>query len=315
MDKRRLQGTDLDVSVICYGPMRAPQSEDDPATARHQRALSAAIDHGVNFIHSSYEYGVRWMMTPVLRDHPRRHELLHVIKAPVPDWDDPEFDPDKLEMRIDEALRDLCTDRIALVQWMWRCRPHEEPARIALLERIRDAVAEAFVRLREKGKVAHMATFPYFPQSAQAALDIEGNRALIAYYNPIEMEMLSAIGDAASRGQGFIAIRPLYEGVLTDRFADHSDVPSDHRLAAPKYSSAFAHRARLAEALPEAAESMTRFATRFPLMLESCASVVVGLNSEEQVAELCGHAQGVRPDPKTVAEARAIHDRMTRQEG
>ena len=71
----------------------------------------------------------------------------------------------------------------------------------------------------------------------------------------------------------------------------------------------------LAEALPEAAESMTRFATRFPLMLESCASVVVGLNSEEQVAELCGHAQGVRPDPKTVAEARAIHDRMTRQEG
>lgn len=311
MDMRRLQGTDLDVSVICYGPMRAPQSEDDPATTGHQRALAAALDHGVNFIHSSYEYGVRWMMTPVLRDHPKRHELLHVIKAPVPDWDDPGFDPDKLEMRIDEALTELCTDRIALVQWMWRCRPHEEPDRLALLGRIREAVAETFVRLQRKGKVAHMACFPYFPQSARAALDIEGNRALIAYYNPIEMEMLPVIEEGTLRGQGFLAIRPLYEGVLTSRFADHGSVPSDHRLAAPKYASAFAHRARLAEALPEAAENMTRFAIRFPLLLDSCASVVVGLNSEEQVAELCGYAEDVQPDPETVEKARAIHDPIT----
>ncbi len=315
MDKRRLAGTDLDVSVICYGPMRAPQSNDDPAVTTHQRAMQAAIERGVNFIHSSYEYGVRWLMTPVLQDHPQRHDLLHVIKAPVPDWDDDGFDPAKLEARVDDALRELCTDRIALVQWMWRCRPHEEPPRLKLLAQIRDAVGETFERLRDKGKVAHMGCFPYFPDSAEAALDIHGNRALIAYYNPIELEMLPVIQNAAKRGQGFLAIRPLYEGVLTSRYTDQSALPPNHRLAKPKYASAFAHRARLANVLPEAAQDMTRFATRFPLMLDNCASVIVGLNSESQVAELCDHAQGVQPDPATVARVQDLYKDMTQQEG
>ncbi|MDD7972757.1 aldo/keto reductase [Roseinatronobacter alkalisoli] len=315
MDKRRLMGTDLDVSVICYGPMRAPQAHDDPAVRQHQRAMEVAIERGVNLIHSSYEYGVRWLMTPVLRNHPERHDLLHVIKAPVPDWDDDGFDPAKLEARIDDALRELCTDRIALVQWMWRCRPHEEAPRLTLLAKIRDAVGECFERLRDKGKVAHMGCFPYFPQSAGAALDIPGNRALIAYYNPIEMEMRPLIQDAAARGQGFLAIRPLYEGVLTSRYADHAALPREHRLAKPKYATAFAHRARLAAVLPEAAADMTRFAIRFPLLTASCASVIVGLNSEAQVHELCDHAQGVRPDDVTVARVKRVFDEMSQQEG
>lgn len=311
MDTRKLAGTDLDVSVLCYGPMRAPQSHDDPATVQHQRAMQAAIERGVNFIHSSYEYGVRWMMTPVLQDHPKRHDLMHIIKAPVPDWDDGKFDPAKLEQHIDDALRELCADRIAMVQWMWRCRPHEDGPRLALLAQITDAVAETFDRLREKGKVSHMGCFPYFPQSADAAMKIRVNRTLIAYYNPIEMEMMAEIDAAAARGQGFLAIRPLYEGVLTSRYASQNNLPDDHRLAKPKYARSFAHRAALAELLPEAKADMTRFAIRFPLLLESCASVVVGLNSEAQVHELCDHAQDVRPDRACVSQVSALFQQMT----
>ncbi len=306
MDTRRLQGTDLDLSVICYGPMRAAQNRDDPDLPQHMRAMRAAIDRGVTAIHSSYEYGVRWMMHEVLKDHPARHDLLHVIKAPVPDWDDPDFDPDKLEQRIDEALRDLCADRIALVQWMWRCRPHDEAHRLPLLARIHDRVAEAFARLRDKGKVSHLACFPYFPDSAAAAMAHPGQRALIAYYNPLEMEMSPVIDGLAADGRGFLAIRPLFEGVLTDRYRDHADVPAGHRLAKDKYADAFARRAALVRAIPEAAEGMTRFAIRFPLMSANCASVVVGLNSERQVDEICTHAQGVAPDPETVRRVRAL---------
>lgn len=306
MDKRRLQGTDLDVSVICYGPMRLAQERDDPDLPQHKRAMEAVIDRGVNFIHSSYEYGVRWMMHEVLHDHPARGDLLHVIKAPVPDWEDPDFEEAKLEARVDEALRDLCTDRIALVQWMWRVRPHDEAHRLPVLAKVHDRVGEAFERLREKGKVEHQACFPYFPQSAVAAMADPVERVLIAYYNPVEMEMSPVIDDLAEGGRGFLAIRPLYEGVLTDRFARHADVPLDHRLAADKYAEPFAVRERLAAEIPEAARGMTRFAVRFPLMSASCASVVVGLNSEAQVAEICDHAQSVEPDPDTVARVRAL---------
>ncbi|MFN3723297.1 MAG: aldo/keto reductase [Paracoccaceae bacterium] len=306
MDKRRLAGTDLDVSVICYGPMRLAQKEDDPDLAQHLAAMHMALDRGVNFIHSSYEYGVRWMMHRVLKEHPKRHDLLHVIKAPVPDWDDDGFDPVKFEARIDEALRDLCTDRIALVQWMWRSRPHDEATRLPRLAAIKDHVAETALRLQEKGKLGHLGCFPYFPRSAAAAMADPAQRVLIAYYNPLETEMSPVIDQMQTDGRGFLAIRPLYEGVLTDRYPSHDAVPDGHRLAAAKYADAFAFRAALARAVPEAAAGMTRFAIRFPLMSPHCASVIVGLSTADQVTQICEMAQGVVADPDTVAQVRAL---------
>ena len=306
MDRRRLAGTDLDVSVVCYGPMRAAQDRSDPDLPIHKRALAAALERGVNFIHSSYEYGVRWMMHEVLKDHPARHDLLHVIKAPVPDWDDHDFDADKLERRIDEALKDLCTDRIALVQWMWRCRPNDEAHRLPCLEGIHDRVVVAFERLRDRGKVGHLACFPYFPESAAAAMAHPAQKTLIAYYNPLELEMSPVIERLAVEERGFLAIRPLYEGVLTDRFVAQRNVPNGHRLSSEKYSRAFSARERLATMIPEASSGMTRFAIRFPLMSVNCASVIVGLNSEAQVTEICNHAEDVIPDPVAVARIRAV---------
>lgn len=306
MDKRRLAGTDLDVSVICYGPMRVATNHDDPDRPVHEQAMRTAIDRGVNFIHSSYEYGVRWLMHDVLKDHPQRHNLHHVIKLPVPDWDDTGFDPAKFEARVDEALTDLCTDQIALVQWMWRCRPHEEAGRLPLFASIADDVEECFDRLRAKGKVGHLGCFPYFPDSATAAMARDAQRVLIAYYNPLELEMSPVIDALEQDGRGFLAIRPLYEGVLTDRYAQQSALPADHRLRADKYAAAYAQRDAIAALLPAAADSMTAFAIRFPLLSSHCASVVVGLNSEAQVNEICDLAQNVTPDTKTIAAVRAL---------
>ncbi len=107
-------------------------------------------------------------------------------------------------------------------------------------------------------------------------------------------------------GRGFLAIRPLYEGVFTDRYATHEDVPTGHRLAKEKYAEAFDARQKLAKDIPEAAAGMTRFAIRFPLMSANCASVIVGLNSEQQVAEICAHVNGVAPDADTVSRVRAL---------
>lgn len=306
MEKRYIGGTDLEVSVLCYGPMRLAQNPDDPNLQTHVRAMHAAIDRGINFIHSSYEYGVRWMMHEVLKEHPDRHNLLHVIKAPVPDWDDPKFNAAKLERIVDDALRDLCTDRIAMVQWMWRCRPHDEVNRLPLLDNIHDEVTSAFEKLREKGKVSHLACFPYFPQSAASAMAHPAEEALIAYYNPLEMEMSTVIDTLNEDRRSFLAIRPLYEGVLTDRFATFADVPTGHRLAKEKYANAFAARDRIASVIPGAAEGMTRFAIRFPLLSANCASVIVGLNSEDQVNELCDYVEDVVPDANTVSLVREL---------
>ena len=77
MQYRTFGNTDLEVSEICFGPMRfaAKEESDDDVSAQGRSALEHAIDRGVNFIHSSYEYKVRWSMSRVLKNHPRRHDL------------------------------------------------------------------------------------------------------------------------------------------------------------------------------------------------------------------------------------------------
>ena len=78
-----------------------------------QRALLRALERGVNFIHSSYEYGTRWAVGEVLKNHPKRKELHHVIKVPVPDFEDEGlFDPNRFKLRVEEALHDLHSARL-----------------------------------------------------------------------------------------------------------------------------------------------------------------------------------------------------------
>ena len=114
MNYRKFGNTDLVVSEICFGPMRFSAKEpgaDDQSKAG-QRALERALERGVNFIHSSYEYRTRWARGQVLKDHPQRHDLYHIIKVPVPDFDDGgKFDAAKFRLRVEEALRDLHTER------------------------------------------------------------------------------------------------------------------------------------------------------------------------------------------------------------
>jgi len=310
MDKRRLAGTDLDVSVVCFGPMRAARKEpgDDPRSQAGAQALRAALECGVNFVHSSYEYGVRWMMTQVLRDHPKRHDIHHVIKVPVPDWDDGgRFDAAKMRGRVEDALDELCCERIAVVQWMWRTRPNEDAPRLALLPQIHDEVVDCFERLRDEGKVGHLWTFPYTEATGRAALETGSFGGLIGYFNPIEMEMAELFPALAVRDMGFLAIRPLMEGVLTDKRPSQEVLAEDDRLKDPKHAPIFRQRAAVADAFKEEiGGSMTRFALRFPLCSPLVASVIVGLNTPQQVEAVAGMMDGIEPRPELIGRALAL---------
>ena len=57
MQARRFGNTDLEVSPICFGPMRFANKagSDDDVSRNGRRALERALERGVNFLHSSYE--------------------------------------------------------------------------------------------------------------------------------------------------------------------------------------------------------------------------------------------------------------------
>lgn len=312
MDRRLLAGTDLNVSTLCFGPMRAADKggQMDDKSKEGMRALHAALDAGVNFVHSSYEYGVRWMMHEALKDHPKRGDIHHVIKLPVPDWKDENvFDEAKFRMRIEEALSDLVTERIDVLQWMWRTDPNDDAHRIALLPNIVDDVTAAFEKMRDEGKVGHMMSFPYTETAGDVAIDTDAFCGLIGFYSPIEMEMESLFGKLKSKGNGFLTIRPLYQGILTDRWENFDDIPDGHHLKKDANRAEFEKRRLVAETFAEEIAgdegqgSMTRFALRFPLFSEVNASVITGLNTEAQVIDAVKALEGVQLRPDLTAKA------------
>ena len=290
--------------------MRAAAREpgDDEKSKAGELALRKALDAGVNFIHSSYEYGTRWMMARVLADHPRRSELHHVIKVPVPDFKDGDrFHPGTFRLRVEEALADLHTDRIDVLQWMWRSDPNDDERRVPLLRRIIDDVCETFEKMRDEGKVGYLMTFPYTVGCGAAAIETGRFAGLIAYYNLVETEMADLFGTLAQRDMGFLCIRPLYQGILTDRRANRNSLQAGDRFADPRYDDDFARRAKIVDAFGDAiGESMTNFAIRFALAAPVVASVIVGLNTPEQVDGIVAAVEGDFPPFEIVNRAREL---------
>lgn len=290
MQSRRYGNTDLYVSPICFGPMRFSEKtpgSDDPKSDAGERALRRALDRGVDFLHSSYEYGTRWAMESVLRDHPKRADIKHIIKVPVPDFKDAAFSADKFRMRIEEALRELHTDKIHVVQWLLRADPNDDAHRIPRIAECLGPTLDIFNTLRDEGKVGYLAPFPYTPGFARANLDTGLMEGLVAYYNLLEMEMYPFLDTLEAQGYGFICIRPFLEGMLTDARIDPSQTPEGDRARDPGWASRYALLAKARAALGFEPPSWTDFALQFCLADPRVTSLVVGLNTEAQVDSAC----------------------------
>ena len=305
MNYRQFADTELEVSEICLGPMRlsAKFPSDDDKSKAGKRAMERALERGVNFIHSSYEYGTRWAVGEVLKNHPRRDEIHHIIKVPVPDFDDGgSFDAAKFRLRIEEALSDLHTDCIDVLQHLQRARPNDEELRIPNIPSVSEAMLEVFEALKGEGKVGYLTTFPYTPGYAGAALKTNTFKGMVAYYNPIEIEMAEFFPQMEAQNRGFFCIRPFMSGLLTDKRVNRNQLDKDDRFNDPLWDASYDRLALLNSELGIEINSWSDFAIKFGLCHPIVTSLIVGLNTEEQVDGVLEAADGNYPD-KTVFDS------------
>ncbi len=312
MHYRDFGATGLKLSEVCYGSMRFA-SQDGTHNEKYsagQRALAKALDMGVNCIHSSYEYGTRWALSEVLKSHPRRHEIHHVIKVAVPDFeDDGRFDASKFRSRIEEALNELHTERISIVQHLVRHNPNTDDRRIPAFQEIREQSSDTFHKLRREGKVVSLVTFPYTPEFAATALGTDVYDGVAAYLNPIETEMLDLFDDLMTSGRGFLCIRPFLGGLLTDRNVRHGRLVNQNteRKGATQVPPQFI---QILEQKLGPIPSWTSFAVKFALIHPIVASIVVSLNTEDQVEEVLGAADGSYPSTDVLHLVREIQNSL-----
>lgn len=324
MKYRHYGATDLSVSEICFGTMRyAAQDTDDAQNVLGANALREAIDAGVNFIHSSFEYGTRWLTGDVLAKHPKRHELHHIIKVNVPDWAEPIFDRTVFRAQVEGALRELNVDRIAIVQHLHRgtlsrelgyCA-EGEPKRMAEYEAVTAPLLEEFEQLRTEGKVAYLSTFPYTVGYARKAVESGHFSGVVAYFNALETEMLDLFPTMQAAGMGFLGIRPFAAGLLTDKRVDRAALPASDRMADAQFDRFYDQLAALKAALKETPMSWSQFAISFSLAHPVITSTIVGINRPEQLRTALEALDAGSLDAETLTVAHRVCTEFRRRFG
>jgi len=206
LESRPFARTNVRLSPITLGSMRLhehPHLDDDGIT----RLLAASLELGVTTIHVSTEYDSHPLFLRALRRLGAR-PFQFVAKLAEPHFGDLEFSRERLVAKVEGYLHDLGSERLDVVQWMWRGDLKNEADRLQRFRAASAEISDAFAELRTAGKIGAVAPFPYTPAFAELVIDL-GWDGLAVYLNPLEQEYLPQILRAAAAGSSTIAIRPL----------------------------------------------------------------------------------------------------------
>jgi aryl-alcohol dehydrogenase-like predicted oxidoreductase len=213
--RRAFGASGVDLSALTLGTMRLMPPKFDAAQA--QALLLHLCDQGVTSFHVSHEYesfAFACDALAALRRARPAAPIELIAKLAAPHFDETGFSAARLGERIDALRQRLSVDRVDVVQWMVRHTPNDDTPRLAILERDRDLIAEAAERLKSGGRIGAFAVFPYSAPFWRAAAGEPFVDGLVDYLNPKELSAASWLDDLPARGQGFVAMRPLFAGDL-----------------------------------------------------------------------------------------------------
>ena len=294
MRYRQLPRTDIQLSEICFGAARfVPPNSPSDQWKDGFAVLDAAIDAGVNVIHSSEHYRTFEALSSYMHRSPKANELHHIIKVQSPDYLEAGIDIGSLRTEIENLLRKLNTDHLAVMQHLQRgpnCpkdlvyNSQGDEIRIPAMPSITDDVMALAEDLKDEGKIGTIMTFPHtmgFARAILAHADIDG---VIHFFDLLETEMMEFFDEMTRRDMGFIAVRPLLQGMLTDRRVQRDQLSADDPKSESNWDPWYELLERVKDAIGEQPENWAEFALQFSLAPENVTTSIVRLNTLEQVA-------------------------------
>jgi len=205
--------------AFVFGTMRLGELSERAATD----LLVHLLERGVRRFHSSTEYESFERFTSALREACATsgcpsESLRHVVKVAEPHFGESDFVPSRLAERVSAYADALEVERVEVVQWMIRHDLKDEPARLSILERRAEAIAEAVSTLKDRGAIERFGCFPYTRGMREAVLRQPWCDVLVDYLNPLETECRASF-EALREGQSVIGIRPLMPVLAAERDA------------------------------------------------------------------------------------------------
>jgi len=265
IEKRRLGGTGLEISVLGFGGSEIGYEQASLKTV--ERLLGSALDAGLNCIDTAECYlESEELIGQAVSERRRDYYLFtkcgHSAGFELPDWD-----RRLLENSIDRSLQRLRTDHLDLLQ-LHSCS--EEVLR-------RGEVIEVLERAREQGKTRFIG---YSGDSRDALYAVETGafdtlQTSISIADQEAMDL--TLPRARARGMGVIAKRPIANAVWKSKTKPGNTyvVPYWERLNKLRYD--FLEDANLKDAVS--------LALRFTLSVEGVTTAIVGTTKPERWRE------------------------------
>ena len=310
MQRRRLPGTDLDLSVVGLGcwAMGGLWWGDDVRDEDSIAAVRAALDAGVNWFDTAPLYGhghADEVLVRALGEH--RKELLIATKVGVR-WDGEgkharsDLSPAHLRSDTEASLRRLGLERIGLTQVHWPCE---------LGTPLEDSLGE-LMRLREEGKIAHFGLCNYGSAELEAARALAPIASLQTPYSMVRREPESGLlrtcaapgGHPEHTGEiGVLAYETLCRGLLSGRFRSIPRFPkSDLRARDDRFKGGICLRIlafvrKLEKVAARVGVPVSTLAVGWVCSRPGVTSAIVGAKRPEQVREnvlaarLLGHTK------------------------
>jgi len=313
MERRRLGGTDLELSVIGLGTWVAGGRWGGADDADSLAAAHAAIDGGVNWIDTADIYGqgrAEKIIAQVLRDRPG--EVLVATKGGVAWTLDPTFriwraaDGAYLRGALEASLERLGVDAVDLYQVHWPVAG-VDPA---------DTMG-TMADLRREGKIRAVGVSNYKLSDLQAAHAVAPLDGYQPGYHMLRRDIEGIeLGWCAANHVGVIAYGPLAHGLFTGKMTAHTTFGDDDWRSASELftDSAFAERVRLVDELAAVAEDAGRaggvaeLAVAWVLRSPEITAAIVGARDAEQA-----RANGALAEaPLTDDEGAAIEEVLAR---
>lgn len=309
MERRRLGGTDLELSVIGLGTWVFGGRWGGADDAASKAACHAAIDAGVNWIDTADIYGqgrAERIVGEVVRE--RSDEIIVATKGgvawetgpPLKIWR--EASADYLRMSLDRSLQALGMDHVDLYQVHW-------PVGGVSAQETMGAMLE----LRDAGKIRAIGVSNYHLADLEAA----GAVAQIDSYQPGYHLMRRDIeaGElpwCAAHGTGVIAYGPLAHGLLTGKMTAETTFGQDDWRASSELfaDDAFAERIAVVGELEQLARESGRpggvaeLSVAWVLRRPEITAAIVGARSPEQATRNAALAGApLSPDEDAAIEA------------
>jgi len=341
VEKRKLGGTDIEVTKICLGTMTWGEQNTEQEAFEQ---LDYAIDQGINFVDAAEMYPVppraetqgltETYLGNWLHQRGNRDRLVIASKVAGPgnglDYlrNGPRLTRPHIRQAVQDSLRRLKTDYLDLYQVHWPDRntnffgklgyQHREDEMMTPIEETLEALAE----LVKEGLVRHIGLSNETAWGTMRYLQLaekHGWPRVVSIQNPYNLLNRSfevGLAEIAHREQvGLLAYSPLAFGVLSGKYLGGQKPPGG-RLTLysrfSRYSAVQADEATLAYSRLAHAHDLTlaQMALAYVNSRDFLISNIIGATTMEQLRENIGSSD-VTLSPEVIEEIEAIHARFT----